>query len=41
MLMAGSSKVMGQFAVTGWLRWMGWTATVAMALAALGVVWPD
>ncbi len=41
MLMAGSARVMGQFTVTGWLRWLGWTATVAMGLAALGIVWPD
>jgi Mn2+/Fe2+ NRAMP family transporter len=40
MVMAASPKVMGQFAVTGWLRWVGWIATAAMGLAALGMFWP-
>ncbi|MFM0198907.1 divalent metal cation transporter [Paraburkholderia fungorum] len=40
MVMAASPKVMGQFAVTGWLRWLGWLATVAMGLAAVGMFWP-
>jgi NRAMP (natural resistance-associated macrophage protein)-like metal ion transporter len=40
MLMAGSSRVMGQFAVKGILRWGGWIATAAMGLAAVGMFWP-
>jgi NRAMP (natural resistance-associated macrophage protein)-like metal ion transporter len=40
MLMAGSPRVMGEFAVRGLLRWAGWVATVAMGLAAVGMFWP-
>ncbi|MGN7981659.1 NRAMP family divalent metal transporter [Burkholderia sp. 22313] len=40
MLMAGSTRIMGEFAVTGWLAWGGWLATLAMAIAALGVFVP-
>jgi hypothetical protein len=31
---------MGEFIVTGLLRWVGWIATAVMALAALGMFWP-
>ncbi|MBB5447199.1 MULTISPECIES: NRAMP family divalent metal transporter [unclassified Paraburkholderia] len=41
MLMARSRRVMGQFAVTGVLAWGGWLATLAMALAAVGVFVPS
>ncbi|MGF6600343.1 Mn2+/Fe2+ NRAMP family transporter [Paraburkholderia sp. GAS448] len=38
MLMAGSRKVMGEFAVVGLLRWAGWVATAVMGLAALAML---
>jgi NRAMP (natural resistance-associated macrophage protein)-like metal ion transporter len=41
MLMARSPRVMGQFAVKGVLAWGGWLATLAMALAAVGVFVPS
>ncbi|APA88555.1 divalent metal cation transporter [Paraburkholderia sprentiae WSM5005] len=41
MLMARSRRVMGQFAVKGILAWGGWLATLAMALAAIGVFVPS
>jgi Mn2+/Fe2+ NRAMP family transporter len=37
MLMAGSSRVMREFAVVGLLRWAGWIATTVMGLAALAM----
>lgn len=40
MLMAQSRRVMGQFTVRGWLAWGGWLATLAMAIAAVGVFVP-
>ena len=40
MLMARSRRVMGEFAVSGTLAWGGWIATLAMAIAALGVFVP-
>ncbi|VXC17980.1 Iron transporter [Burkholderia sp. 8Y] len=40
MLMAGSRRVMGDFAVKGILSWGGWIATLAMAIAAVGVFMP-
>ncbi|MDS0857130.1 divalent metal cation transporter [Burkholderia pseudomultivorans] len=40
MLMAGSRRIMGKFAVTGALAWGGWLATFAMAIAAMGVFVP-
>ncbi|MBC8735419.1 divalent metal cation transporter [Paraburkholderia sp. UCT31] len=41
MLMARSRRVMGQFAVKGVLAWGGWLATLAMALAAVGMFVPS
>ncbi|MEM5298744.1 divalent metal cation transporter [Burkholderia sp. JPY481] len=41
MLIARSRRVMGQFAVKGVLAWGGWLATLAMALAAVGVFVPS
>lgn len=38
MLLSGSSTVMGQFRVTGVLRFMGWLATAVMAAAVVGMV---
>ncbi|MCF1371567.1 divalent metal cation transporter [Burkholderia cenocepacia] len=40
MLMARSKRVMGEFAVSGALAWGGWIATLAMAIAAMGVFVP-
>jgi Mn2+/Fe2+ NRAMP family transporter len=40
MVMAGSRRIMGEFAVTGLLRWAGWIATAVMGLAAVGMFWP-
>jgi hypothetical protein len=40
MLMARSRRVMGQFAVKGVLAWGGWLATLAMAMAAVGMFMP-
>ncbi|SAL01931.1 iron transporter [Caballeronia pedi] len=40
MLMARSQRVMGEFAVGGVLAWGGWLATLAMALASVGVFVP-
>ncbi len=37
MLMAARLTVMGQFAITGWLRAMGWVSTGVMLLAVTGM----
>ena len=34
MWLAAAPKVMGEFVVTGWVKALGWGATVVMALAA-------
>jgi Mn2+/Fe2+ NRAMP family transporter len=38
MLMTAQRKVMGQFTIGGWLRWLGWTSTLAMAGCVFGMV---
>ena len=38
MLMTAQQRVMGQFTVNGWLRWLGWAATCAMAVCALRMI---
>jgi Mn2+/Fe2+ NRAMP family transporter len=40
MLMARSRRIMGDFAVKGLVAWGGWIATIAMAIAAVGVFMP-
>jgi Mn2+/Fe2+ NRAMP family transporter len=40
MLMAHSRRIMGKFAIKGPLAWGGWLATIAMAVAAVGVFLP-
>lgn len=40
MLMAHSRRIMGEFAIKGPLAWGGWLATIAMAVAAVGVFLP-
>jgi Mn2+/Fe2+ NRAMP family transporter len=37
MLLTAQRRVMGNFVVTGWLRWLGWLATGAMAACVLGM----
>jgi Mn2+/Fe2+ NRAMP family transporter len=34
MLITAERRVMGTFIIAGWLRWLGWTSTLAMALCA-------
>ncbi len=43
MLMASRRRVMGQFTLTPWLTALGWLATAAMVLAAVGMfaTWSD
>jgi len=38
MLMIGQSRVMGKFTIRGWLRWLGWTATMVMAASVIGMM---
>jgi Mn2+/Fe2+ NRAMP family transporter len=38
MRLAARTDVMGPFAVTGWLKGLGWLATLVMALAAVGMI---
>jgi NRAMP (natural resistance-associated macrophage protein)-like metal ion transporter len=40
MLMASNRRVMGELAIKGPLAWGGWLATIAMAIAAVGMVIP-
>jgi Mn2+/Fe2+ NRAMP family transporter len=37
MLMAANSKIMGKFRITGPLKFIGWTATIVMVAAAIGM----
>jgi Mn2+/Fe2+ NRAMP family transporter len=36
--MAAQPKVMGKFIVKGWLRWLGWAATIAMVACVMGMI---
>ena len=38
MLMTARHKIMGKFVVVGWLRWLGWASTGAMAACVAGMV---
>lgn len=38
MLMAAQPRVMGKFTIKGWVRWLGWGVTFAMAACALGMI---
>ena len=40
MLMASSRKIMGKFIVPRHLKILGWCATIVMAAAAMGMLWP-
>jgi Mn2+/Fe2+ NRAMP family transporter len=37
MLMASSKRVMGQFVIPAYLRWVGWLATAIMLCVCFGV----
>ena len=37
MILVRSQKVMGSFVVRGWLYWLGWASTVAMAFCVVGM----
>jgi NRAMP (natural resistance-associated macrophage protein)-like metal ion transporter len=37
MILVRREKVMGKFVVRGWLYWLGWASTVAMALCIVGM----
>jgi NRAMP (natural resistance-associated macrophage protein)-like metal ion transporter len=37
MILVRRKQVMGNFVVSGWLYWLGWTSTVAMALCIVGM----
>ena len=37
MLMVANSKIMGKFKISGPLKVVGWTATIVMAAAAIGM----
>jgi len=38
MLMARERRVMGKFTIGGWLRWLGWASTAAMAACVIGML---
>jgi NRAMP (natural resistance-associated macrophage protein)-like metal ion transporter len=38
MLMASRPDIMGRFAITGWLRGLGWTTTLVMAVAVVAML---
>ena len=38
MLMTAQTRIMGKFTVTGWLRWLGWTSTIAMGACVAGMI---
>lgn len=37
MAMAANAKIMGEFAIGGWLKGLGWIATAIMAAAAVAM----
>ena len=38
MLMTAKPAIMGKFTITGWLRWLGWASTLAMAACVVGMI---
>jgi NRAMP (natural resistance-associated macrophage protein)-like metal ion transporter len=38
MLMTAQTRVMGKFTIDGWLRWLGWASTIAMAACVAGMI---
>jgi len=39
MLLVRRRKVMGDLVIRGWLYWLGWLSTAAMALCTLGMAY--
>jgi Mn2+/Fe2+ NRAMP family transporter len=37
MMLVRRKKVMGELQVEGWLYWLGWLATLVMALSVVGM----
>lgn len=37
MIMTAQPRVMGKFVISGWLRWLGWASTGAMAACVVGM----
>jgi len=38
MLMTRENRIRGKFVITGWLRWLGWVSTAAMAACVLAMI---
>jgi Mn2+/Fe2+ NRAMP family transporter len=38
MLMTAQSRIMGRFVIKGWLRWFGWSSTLAMGACATAMI---
>lgn len=38
MLMTANRRVMGQFVISGWVRWLGWASTVAMIFCVVAMI---
>jgi Mn2+/Fe2+ NRAMP family transporter len=38
MLMTAQPRIMGKFVISGWLRWLGWASTLAMAACVIGMI---
>ena len=38
MLMTAQPRIMGKFVISGWLRWLGWASTLAMAACVTGMI---
>ena len=38
MLMTAQPRIMGKFVISGWLRWLGWASTLAMAACVVGMI---
>jgi NRAMP (natural resistance-associated macrophage protein)-like metal ion transporter len=38
MMMTAHPRIMGKFTIGGWLRWLGWASTLAMAACVIGMI---
>jgi Mn2+/Fe2+ NRAMP family transporter len=38
LMLTAQPRIMGKFTITGWLRWLGWASTFAMAACVVGMV---
>jgi Mn2+/Fe2+ NRAMP family transporter len=38
MILTHNRKIMGEFTLPGYLRWVGWLATAVMLAASLGLI---